>query len=140
MKPRQGRDSRMLSITLPGNFTHSQGKIQVFVERVWYRADQQKREHEITEQRHAAPGRPSRTVPCPCPEEGPVPFPPVADTRTACEVPACLPAPRPSPPPGLRGAWADGMPKDSTRGDRTGHSAKQDTSLCNLSGTHQLSQ
>lgn len=36
----QGRDGRMLSITLPGNFTHSQGKIQVFVERVWYRVEQ----------------------------------------------------------------------------------------------------
>lgn len=58
---------------------------------------------------------------------------------------ASLTAPWPSAPLGLKGAQppAHGgapSPQDSIRGDRAAHSAKQDTSLCNLSSTRQLPQ
>lgn len=56
----------LLGITLPGTFTHIQGKIQVSVKGIRYTADQQKQEHEITEQRHAAVGQ-LRHYPLPFP-------------------------------------------------------------------------
>lgn len=88
LKPQQGRVSGMLSVTLPGDFTRSQGKIQVFVERLWYRADQQKWEYEITGQMHTAPGWLLHTVPCLSPEQGPLYFPLISDSCPARELPA----------------------------------------------------